>query len=116
VDLAVAGSNPVDHPICHCMNGYTDSWHNHPLERREKKVLKSYPIDPIWNCMTISNAPTSLLDSVLTAQNTRQDIGVAVLKKAQDAMKQQGEAMVKMLEQAGGQHTGDGKSLLDVYA
>ena len=34
--------------------------------------------------MTIANAPTSLLDSVLTAQTTRQDIGVTVLKKAQD--------------------------------
>lgn len=66
--------------------------------------------------MTISNSPTSLLDSVLTAQTTRQEIGVAVLKKAQDAMKQQGEAMVQMLEQAGAQPTTDGKSLLDVYA
>ena len=52
--------------------------------------------------MTISNGPSSLLDSVLNAQTTQQDIGVAVLKKAQDAMKQQGEAMVRMLEQAGG--------------
>jgi len=51
--------------------------------------------------MNVSNSqPTSLLDSVLNAQNTQVDIGVAVLKKAQDAMKQQGEAMVKMLEQA----------------
>ncbi len=66
--------------------------------------------------MTISNAPTSLLDSALTAQTTRQDMGVSVLKKAQDTMKQQGEAMVQMLEQAGAQAADDGKPLLDVYA
>ena len=66
--------------------------------------------------MTISNAPTSLLESVITAQSTRQDVGVAVLKKAQDTMKQQGEAMVQMLEQAGAQSSGATKSLLDVYA
>ena len=42
---------------------------------------------------------TSLLDSVLNAQSTQVDMGVTVLKKAQDAAKQQGEAMVKMLEQ-----------------
>ena len=66
--------------------------------------------------MTISNAPTSLLDSVLTAQTTQQDIGVAVLKKAQNAIKQQGEAMVQMLEQAGAQTPDTGKPLLDTYA
>ena len=66
--------------------------------------------------MTIANAPTSLLDSVLTAQTTRWDAGVAVLKKAQDTMKQQGEAMVQMLEQAAVPPPGDGKPLLDVYA
>lgn len=42
----------------------------------------------------------SLVDSVLQAQTTRQDIGVAVLKKAQDAARQQGEAFVKMLEES----------------
>lgn len=66
--------------------------------------------------MTLSNAPTSLLDSVLTAQTTQQDIGVSVLKKAQNAMKQQGEAMVQMLEQAGAQAPNAGKPLLDTYA
>jgi len=66
--------------------------------------------------MTISNAPTSLLDSVLNAQTTQQDIGVSVLKKAQNTMKQQGEAMVQMLEQAGAQATDAGKPLLDTYA
>jgi hypothetical protein len=66
--------------------------------------------------MTIPSAPTSLLDSVLTAQSTRQDAGVAVLKKAQDAMKQEGEALVQMLEQVAAQPAGAGKPLLDVYA
>ena len=37
--------------------------------------------------MTISNQPASLLDSILTAQTTREDLGVAVLKKAQDSAK-----------------------------
>ena len=63
--------------------------------------------------MTISNQPQSLLDSVLTAQSTREDIGVAVLKKAQDAAKQEGTALVQMLEQPGPQANG---RLLDVYA
>ena len=66
--------------------------------------------------MTISSAPTSLLDSVLAAQTTQQNIGVSVLKKAQDTMKQQGEAMVQMLEQAGAQTPVAGKPLLDTYA
>ncbi len=63
--------------------------------------------------MTVSNQPGSLLDSVLAAQTTSQDIGVAVLKKAQDAAKQQGEAMVKMLEQTGPPAN---RNLLDAYA
>ena len=64
--------------------------------------------------MNVSSQPaTSLLDSVLNAQNTQVDIGVAVLKKAQDAVKQQGEAMVKMLEQVA--INPDGRHL-DTYA
>ena len=66
--------------------------------------------------MTISNTPTSLLDSVLTAQTTQQEMGISVLKKAQDSAKQQGEAMVQMLEQAGTHTSGAGKPLLDTYA
>jgi hypothetical protein len=66
--------------------------------------------------MTISNAPTSLLESVLTAQTTRQDIGINLLKKAQDTMKNQGEAMVRMLEQADAQNPGPAKPLLDTHA
>ena len=50
--------------------------------------------------MTVSNQPSSLLDSVLMAETTRQDVGVAVLKKAQDLVKQQGQAMVQLLEQS----------------
>ena len=66
--------------------------------------------------MTISNAPTSLLDSVITARTTDQELGVAVLKKAQNTMKQQGEALVQMLEQAGTQTAFAGRPLLDAYA
>ena len=63
--------------------------------------------------MTISGQPTSLLDSVLQAQSTRQGIDVAVLKKAQDAARQQGEAFVKMLEESAPQAD---PRRLDVYA
>lgn len=52
--------------------------------------------------MTIKDqAPRSLLDSVLSAENTRVDINVAALKKSQDAEKQQGEAIVELLEMSG---------------
>jgi hypothetical protein len=63
--------------------------------------------------MTVTNQPSSLLDSVLQAQTTQQDVGVTVLKKAQDLVKQQGQAMVNLLEQAG--VSADG-SKLDTYA
>ena len=63
--------------------------------------------------MTVTNQPSSLLDSVLQAQTTQQDAGVTVLKKAQDLVKQQGEAMVKLLEQSG--VSADGPKL-DTYA
>jgi hypothetical protein len=63
--------------------------------------------------MTITNQPSSLLDSVLQAESTQQDAGVAVLKKAQDMVKQQGQAMVQLLEQAGVSPDG---SKLDAYA
>ena len=52
--------------------------------------------------MNISgSAPVSLFDSVLQAQAMREQMGVSLLKKSQDVMKQQGEAMVQLLEQAG---------------
>jgi hypothetical protein len=63
--------------------------------------------------MTVSNQPSSLLDSVLNAETNQQNVGVTVLKKAQDLVKQQGEAMVKLLEQSG--VSADG-SKLDTYA
>ena len=58
----------------------------------------------------------SLLDSVLAAQTTQQDIGVAMLKKAQDGMKQEGAAVVQMVEEAGPQTANEPKPLLDAYA
>jgi hypothetical protein len=63
--------------------------------------------------VTVSNQPSSLLDSVLMAETTRQDAGVAVLKKAKDQAKQQGQAMVQLLEQSGA--SADGLHL-DAYA
>ena len=62
--------------------------------------------------MTISNS-TSLLDSMMTADAAQQDAGVAILRKAQDVTKQEGEAMVNMLEQIGPQAVA---GRLDVYA
>jgi hypothetical protein len=63
--------------------------------------------------MTVTNQPISLLDSVLQAEGTRQDANVAVLKKAQDLAKQQGQEMVKLLEQSG---VSPESTRLDVYA
>ena len=63
--------------------------------------------------MTVSNQPSSLLDSVLMAETTQQDAGIAVLKKTQDQVKQQGQAMVQLLEQSG--VSADGLRL-DAYA
>lgn len=65
--------------------------------------------------MNVSNQPTSLLDSALQAQAARVDIGVAVLKKAQDVEKQEGAAMVQMLEDVSIKPGGNGR-LLDAYA
>jgi hypothetical protein len=51
--------------------------------------------------MTISGqAGGSLLDSILNTETVRNDISVALLKKAQDVEKQQGAAVIKMLEQS----------------
>lgn len=66
--------------------------------------------------MTISNRPTSLLDSVLDAQTTRQEIDVSMLRKAMDTMKQQGEAELQLIEQAGVQPASSGGSGLNVLA
>lgn len=55
----------------------------------------------------------SLLDSVLSAENSRVDVGVSVLKMAQDAGVQQGEAIVQLLEASGNPAATSG---LDAYA
>jgi hypothetical protein len=60
--------------------------------------------------MTVTSSPINLLESVLNSRQTQADINVAVLKKAQDQMKQQGEAIVELLESAGP------PPLLDAYA
>lgn len=67
--------------------------------------------------MNISgSSPVSLFDSVLQAQAMRQEMGVSVLKKSQDVMTQQGEAMVQLLEQAGQPASGESGQMLDAYA
>lgn len=64
--------------------------------------------------MTVnSQSAMSLLDSVLQAESTRTEMGVAVLKKAQDAATQQGEAMIRLLETSVPPGNGN---LLDAYA
>lgn len=64
--------------------------------------------------MSITGQPAmSLLDSALSVENTRVDAGVSVLKKAQDAMAQQGEAIVNLLEASGNPSA---HSSLDAYA
>ena len=64
--------------------------------------------------MTISSQPAaSLLDSALRADTTRVDVGVAMLKKAQDMQKQQGVALIDMLEKS---VSDEGRPHLDAYA
>lgn len=63
--------------------------------------------------MIFGQPPASLLESVLNSQSARVTTDVALLKKSQDLMKQQGQAMVDMLEQAG---TVDPTRLLDANA
>lgn len=64
--------------------------------------------------MTISGQPAlSLLDSALNAETTRVEIGVSVLKKAQDMAKEQGAAMIEMVEKSAPAPT---SQRLDVYA
>ena len=62
------------------------------------KVLRPVA-DGCW--MNVSaQSPTSLLDSVLNADSARQDANVTLLKKAQDIEKQQGQALIQMLDQS----------------
>ena len=67
--------------------------------------------------MNISGSTSlSLFDSVLQTQAMRQEMGVSLLKKSQDVMKQQGEAMVQILEQAGQSSSSESGHTLDAYA
>ena len=61
-----------------------------------------------------SQSTTNLLESVLKAQSTQSEIGVTMLKKAQDVETQQGQAMISMLEKSGATPADNGH--LDVYA
>ncbi|MCC6235229.1 MAG: YjfB family protein [Verrucomicrobiales bacterium] len=61
----------------------------------------------------MGSSVTTLLDSALHAETARQQSDVALLRKAQDLVKQQGEAMVQVLEQAGNPPPVD---RLDTYA
>jgi hypothetical protein len=64
--------------------------------------------------MTISSQPaTVLLDSALKAESKRNEISVAVLDKAQELTRQQGAAMINLLEQSG---IRPDSRQLDVYA
>jgi hypothetical protein len=51
---------------------------------------------------------SSLLASALASQTIPVEVGIATLKKSNDVVKQEGEALVQMLE--------DSMRLLDVYA
>lgn len=52
--------------------------------------------------MTLSGTSTvHLLESAMNARKAREDASVAMLDKAQDLMKQQGEALVRMVEESG---------------
>ena len=67
-----------------------------------------------FTAMTISGSTAStVLGNVANADGAATEVGVAMLKKAQDQMKQQGEALVKMIEQT---PNGSDGQRLDVYA
>src|SRR6266496_1121540 len=55
----------------------------------DPKVFRGSSDTPMMNIS--GTGTTSLLDSVLNAGTTRQEIGVAILKKAQDTQTQEGE-------------------------
>ena len=62
--------------------------------------------------MTITpQSSGSVLDSMLQAAAARNEIGIAVLKKAQDVEQEQGAAMVDLIEQSAVQPDG-----IDAYA
>lgn len=64
--------------------------------------------------MTVNAQPVvRMVESAMQAERTRADMAVAVLDKAQDITRQQGEAMVQLVEQAG---AAANSGHLDVYA
>ena len=64
--------------------------------------------------MTISGSTAAtVLSNVANAESAATEVGVAVLRKAQDQMKQQAEALLKMIEQT---PNGSDGQRLDVYA
>ena len=64
--------------------------------------------------MTISGSTAStVLSNVANAEGAAAEVGVAMLKNAQDQMKQQGEALIKMIEQT---PNGSDGQRLNVYA
>lgn len=64
--------------------------------------------------MNISGQGTTrLLESVLDAQSTRAEMNVAVLDKANEIVKEQGQAMIQMLEQS---VVSPDQNRLDAYA
>jgi hypothetical protein len=64
--------------------------------------------------MTISGSTAStVLSNATNAEGAATEVGLAMLKKAQDQMKQQGEALIKMIEQTPNDSEGQ---RLDVYA
>jgi hypothetical protein len=66
--------------------------------------------------MTVSNQSLSLLESVLSAQTTRQDVGVAVMQKSLDTMKMEGAAAVRLMETASVPTPVTDGGTLDAYA
>ena len=65
--------------------------------------------------MTISSSTSPVAaGSIANAAESQTQVGVALLKKAQDQMKQEGAALVKMIEQSG--PASSGYQPLDTYA
>ena len=94
-------------------NGLRVFYGTEPAENIFQIVAQVLPPGADMPSMNVSGQPpTSLLDSILTADTTRQDVGVAMLKKAQDIEKLQGQALVQMLDQA----APPANSHLDTYA
>jgi hypothetical protein len=68
--------------------------------------------------MTVSglSSVANLPSNPEPSQNRESDAQVALLKKAQDVAKQQGAAMIQMIEQIGPSKVGAPSGQLDTYA